>query len=47
MLLAQMPPLGFGTTMLEDGSNLSCLTEAEDVRDARDIGALGAWQAFL
>lgn len=48
VLLAQVqPPLSFGTAMLEDGPCLSFLAEVDGVREARDIGALGGWRAFL
>lgn len=47
-LLAQVPPpLCFGTAMLEDGPCLSFLAEAEGIKDARDITALGGWRAYL
>ena len=47
-LLAQVPPpLCFGTALLEDGPCLSFLAEAEGVRDAEEITALGGWRAYL
>ena len=47
-LLAQVPPpLGFGTAMLEEGPCLSFLAEAEGVRGAQEITALGGWRAYL
>ncbi len=41
-----MRPLGVGIAMLEDGLYLPCLVEAEDVRNARDISALGSWRIY-
>ena len=48
-LLAGIPaPLGLGTVMLEDGSEVKgFLCESAGVADARDITATGSWRAFL
>ncbi|MGP1256897.1 MAG: allophanate hydrolase [Kiloniellales bacterium] len=48
-LLARIPaPLGLGTVMLEDGSEVKgFLCESAGVMGARDITATGGWRAFL
>ena len=48
-LLAQVPPpLGFGRVRLADGTQpLGFLAEAEGVRGAPDVTAMGGWRAVL
>lgn len=41
-------PLGFGTLILEDGSNTQgFMCEAYATRDATDISELGGWREYL
>ncbi|HEY0207306.1 MAG TPA: hypothetical protein VGC15_24530 [Acetobacteraceae bacterium] len=41
------PAPGFGAATLKDGPCLLFLAEAEGVRDAREIGTLDGWRAYL
>jgi len=47
-LLTDVPaPLGFGTVLLDDGTCLGFLAEAEGTTGTPDITALGGWRAYL